>query len=492
MEDKLEKGNGYLSQPEPELKRSSTGFGPLSLLSILRPSFLSRAGPRNQKLRKTAYLDGVRGFASVMVYLLHHLLWSHENHMADRKLETAWGYNDEYYLGAFPIIRNFFTGGHYAVATFFVISGYVLSAKPLALIQAREYDKLAENVASALFRRWLRLFLPIIAVTLVVVVMWHWFGLLANFVPERNLVDELWRWYRDFKSITWIFRSGGDPWFRYNPHTWSIPLEFKGSIAVYTAAIAFSRCTRNARLLCEIGLWFYFMYIADGAHYAMFIGGMFICDIDLLAAREDLPNWLYRFKPQKTMLMYLAFFASLVLGGCPSWDAHEDGLKKSPGWRYLFFMKPQAVFDYKWFFLFWASFFIILSVPHISWAKGFFETRFNQYLGRISYMFYLVHGPILWTLGDRLYAATGWVRENQALALPGWPGRFPLPTIGPFGLEISYIVPQLFLLPFTIWVADIATTVIDDNSIKFAAWLYSLTKPSPAAKLPQQERRSAD
>lgn len=496
MEDSLEKGNGYLTQPDAEPKRasapSSVGNGVFGFLAVLRPAIFSRAPQRPAKLRRTAYLDGLRGFAAVMVYLLHHQLWSHEHLMADRKLETAWGYNDEYYLAAFPVLRNFFTGGHYAVATFFVISGYVLSAKPLALIQSREYEKLVENVASALFRRWLRLYLPIVGVTLVVVFLWHWFGLLANFVPEHTLRAELWRWYIEFKSITWVFRSGGDPWFRYNPHTWSIPLEFKGSIIIYTAAIAFSRCTRNARLWCEVGLWYYFMYIADGAHFAMFVGGMFLCDMDLLAARDELPNWLNRLKPYKTQLMYVIFFASIILGGCPSWDAHEDGLKKSPGWRYLSFMKPQAVFDYKWFFLFWASFTIVLTTPHIGWLKRFFETRFCLYLGRISYMFYLVHGPILWILADRLYTATGFVKEGQEMVLPGWPNRLTLPMIGPFGMELAYIVPQMFLLPFTLWVAEIGTTLIDDPAIRLCAWLYKQTQSATTVKTTQAERKSAD
>jgi peptidoglycan/LPS O-acetylase OafA/YrhL len=124
----------------------------------------------------------------------------------------------------------------------------------------------------------------------------------------------------------------------------------------------------------------------------------------------------------------------------------------------------------------------VASISRISVLKAFFETRFNQYLGRISFAFYLVHGPILWSLGDRVYAAVGWTKESHALAAPGWINIFPLPKTGPFGLELSFLLPQLVLLPLTLWVAEIATTLIDEPSVKFSQWLYSQTLMS-ATKL---------
>lgn len=174
------------------------------------------------------------------------------------------------------MVRTFFTGGHFAVSVFFIISGYVLSAKPLTLIHANEYTKLGDNLASALFRRWLRLFIPILVVTFMYMTSWHLFGI-WTVSPEHQPTyrEELWNWYKEFKSFSFVFRTGGEGWFTYNFPTWSIPVEFKGSIAVYTALMAFSRCTKNARLLGQLGLIFYFMYIADGWYGAMFIAGMY-------------------------------------------------------------------------------------------------------------------------------------------------------------------------------------------------------------------------
>lgn len=99
-----------------------------------------------------------------------------QNHL----LENTFGHEGAYYLAAFPFIRNFFNGGHYAVAKFFVISGYVLSSKPLRLVQEGELVKLGDNIASALFRRWFRLWIPLMIVTFLYISSWHIFDIWAE------------------------------------------------------------------------------------------------------------------------------------------------------------------------------------------------------------------------------------------------------------------------------------------------------------------------
>lgn len=450
-------------------------------LLVIQPACLKRP-VKSTKLRRTAYLDGIRGFAAFLVYWLHHELWSHESQQADSKLQSSWGYNRQYYLASFHGIRTFFTGGHYAVATFFVLSGYVLSTKPLSLINAGQHTKLGDTLASGLFRRWLRLFLPIICTTFLLVSLSHLFGIYADFVPESSYRAELWKWYLELKSFTYIFRNGSDPRLLYHAHAWSIPIEMRGSIVIYTVLLAFSRFTRKARLCCEGALTFYFLYIADGAHYAMFTAGMLLCDIDYLFAEDDSPSWPARWEAIKGPFFHMLLVISIYLGGVPSFDSSMDVLRNSPGWRLLSWFKAQAVLDYKWFYLFYAATILVFIVPRILWLKRFFETRFCQYLGRISYMFYLLHGPVLWILGDRLYAAVGWSKEKHAMTIPGWSGAFPVPAIGPLGMELNFFVPHLILLPVTLWMAEVATTLIDDTSIALCAWLYGRLIASPNEK----------
>ncbi|CZT14404.1 related to hard surface induced protein 3 (sterol glycosyl transferase) [Ramularia collo-cygni] len=502
MMEKGEMDNGQLrllAQPEDEQReRNATptntrgGSRVLNTLAViasaLRPGILRRTPKHTQtpKLRRTAYLDGLRGFAAFLVYLLHHELWAHSWEGSDI-LENAWGWDGKYFLAALPGIRVFFgSGGHLAVSTFFVISGYVLTAKPLSLIQSGDHLKLSENVASALFRRWLRLFIPIWIVTLMIISVPHVFGIKCGFNNVDSFGEELWNWYAAMKNFTYIFNN--TLLVDYHPHTWSIPIEMKGSIVVYTTAMAFSRCTRNARLWCECGLIFYFMYIVDGAHMAMFVAGMLLSDLDLLALNDDLPAWMYRLKPHKTKLAYAVFIIGLYLGGVPANSSDIMHLRASKGWYYLSFFKPQAVFDFKWFFLFWGAVSMVISAQHVPFLKRFFESRFCLYLGRISFMFYLFHGPVLWILGDRIYGAVGYVTEKRMLEIPTWVNLFPVTNWGVYALEVRYLLPHLILLPVTFWVAELGTTFIDTPCNDFAQWVYRKTLPASSDRDRQNER----
>lgn len=438
---------------------------------LLRPSFSSISKGRQKQLGRTGYLDGLRGFAAFLVYWGHHHLWARESLEPEKIFENGFGYDHQYYLACFPGLRIFFSGGHYSVTVFFIISGYVLSAKPLALIQAGDHIKLGDNLSSALFRRWLRLHLPVICTTFLYMTSFHLFGIRGWPDPQPSYPEELWKWYTEFKSFTFVFRRGGEEWFSYNLHTWSIPIEFRGSICIYTVLLAFSRCTQKARLVGEGVLIYYFMYIVDGWFCSAFMAGMLLCDLDLLLATDKL-RVSTKIKPYTSVIFHFLLLISIYLGGVPSEKADVQILRETPGWYYLSFLKPQAVWDYKHFFLFWAATILVAAIPRIQWLKKFFELRFNQYLGKISFAFYLVHGPVLWTLGTRLYAATGWARESSAITTTGWINSFALPKAGPVGFDLAFWVPQLILLPVTLWVAEIVTKLFDEPSVKLSQWLY--------------------
>ena len=465
-------------RPNKLLKTQLGAFkSPLSLRSIWQ---------RPKNLHKTAYLDGLRGFAAFLVYWHHHVLWVHNaDRLAQNSIfENGFGYDNKYYFATFPGIRLFFCGGHFAVSTFFVISGYVLSLKPLKLIEEGDPAALVQNIGSAIFRRWLRLFLPILITMLLYASSWHFFHLWVDGAsPQGNWRDEMWFFYCEFKNFSFIFKEGGVPWFSYNMHLWSIPMEMKGSMVIFASLLAFSSCTVVARLWCQIVLMSYFMYIADGWYCAMFVSGMFLADLSLLNNLEKLPRLLSGLRPYKTVICYHALVVSIYLGGVPCENRDVDQLGRNRGWYLLSFLKPQAAFDYKWFYLFWAATLLVGSISSIKWLKGFFETRPCQYLGRVSFALYMVHGPLLWTLGDRLYTAVGIKGIAQAEHIPQWIDRFVLPLSGPLGLEFAFLMPHLIILPITLFAAHFITLAVDKPSVKFAAWVYRVTLPSTTKKL---------
>lgn len=432
-------------------------------------------GPK--PLRPTAYLDGLRGFAAFLVYIHHHELWAHVGRQREI-LENGFGYDGEFHLATFHFFRTFFTGGHAAVAVFYVISGYVLSVKPLTLIHAGEHLKLFDNLASAFFRRWFRLYIPLMVTTLVYVMSWHVFGIWNSSCDAKGTVrEELWNWYMEFKNFSFLYKEGWT-WVSYNIHLWSIPLEMRGSIVTFIACMALSRAATRARLLCLLALVYYFLYVVDGYYCALFVAGMLQCDLDLLAKKKDaggyFPRWLRRLEPYKTFIYYHVFLIGIYLAGVPSSTQEIETLRASPGWYWLSFLKPQAVYDYKWFYLFFAGNMLVASAARLGWQRRFFESPFCQFLGRVSFALYLVHGPLLNTLGDRLYYAVGWVRPpgEKPDQLAHWANLFPLPKTAPMGLEIAWLLPNLVLLPLTLWAADVVTRAVDEPAVRFAAWLY--------------------
>ncbi|KAF6807328.1 acyltransferase [Colletotrichum musicola] len=478
------------------LTEEQSDWKPARLLRFRRPSrsTLARLGcflwpikdtkQADMTLRPTAYLDGLRGFAAFLVYWHHNELWAHEPKIQNRIFENSFGYEGKFHFVAFPGVRHLFTGGHFAVSVFFVISGYVLAAKPLGLIQNGHHARMAESVGSALFRRWLRLYIPVAVTTFVFMSFLHAFDVwVDNIDRSSSWREDVWVWYCELKNFSFIFTSGSSPFFSWNRHLWSIPVEMKGSIIVYTALLAFSRCTVNARLWCEAGLAFYFMYIADGWYGAMFVTGMLLCDLDLLARKDELPAIFKKLEPAKTFIFYHLFVASMYLGGVPSYTGDVNNLGQNRGWYYLSLLKPQAVFDYKWFYLFWAAALLVASVPRIRWLRAFFETRFCQYLGRISFALYLVHGPVLGVLGDRIYTAVGWWKDSEKEHLAHLVDRFLLSKVGPLGLEPAFLIPHLVLLPLTLWLAEVVTLFVDEPSVRFAQWLYGKTLSAPPATM---------
>ena len=463
---------------DPNLFCTPAAFG-RRCVEVLRPALFTRRAPK--QLSATAYLDGLRGFAALLVYWMHHQIWARmgPGPFGDI-LEYGYGYDGKRYFACLPVVRMFFTGGHIAVVIFFVISGYVLSAKPLRLIQAGELVKLDDNVASALFRRWARLYIPCAVTTFLFATSWHLFNI-STFWPRHQWTyrAEVWTWYAEFKNWSFLFRPADAYFFSYNVHLWSIPVEFRGSIMVYATLMALSRSSRNARLCAEVVLIFFFLCVVDGWNLALFIGGMHICDLAQLAERKDLPRIYALFEPYKVYVSYILLILGVLLSGVPTPDPKVERLREQPGWYYLSFLTPSAMSDYKWFYLFFAATFIVASAPNISWLKRFFETRFCQYLGRISFSLYLVHGPLLWTVGNRLYLAAGWPKDDLAPDLVPWLNLYPLPRIGPFGLEPNFLLPQMILLPLTLWVAEMATKGCDEPALKFPRWLYKKMEAPP-------------
>ncbi|KAK7179951.1 acyltransferase [Paraphaeosphaeria sporulosa] len=82
------------------------------------------------------------------------------------QFNLGYGSNDgdyDHWLIQLPIIR-LIVNGQVQVATFYVLSGVSLSLKRLRLARSHDFDKLFDTMFSSVFRRALRVYLPVFAV----------------------------------------------------------------------------------------------------------------------------------------------------------------------------------------------------------------------------------------------------------------------------------------------------------------------------------------
>ena len=210
---------------------------PLSLLSQLGtlfvPDALSKRKSPTKRLGPTAWLDGLRGVAALFVTFSHLTAFTHDG------LEMCYGakflHNDEHNdsPAALPIIRLPFTGGGFAVMLFFVISGYVVPRRLLQTLHDGRRQDFLENLHSAMVRRPVRLFLPVILSTFLVFVSWHILGIPSPaFDKQPNVILEAWSWAKETSLFMYFFKIG---WLfnYYNVHTWTIPVELRGSMFIF-------------------------------------------------------------------------------------------------------------------------------------------------------------------------------------------------------------------------------------------------------------------
>ncbi len=79
-----------------------------------------------------------------------------------------------------------------------------------------------------------------------------------------------------------------------------------------------------------------------------------------------------------------------------------------------------------------------------------FASTFILYLGDISFSLYILHIPMMMTVG-----------RNITMSLVEWSGD----------KEVGFCLGWLALVPILFWVSDVQWRLFDENSVRFARWL---------------------
>jgi peptidoglycan/LPS O-acetylase OafA/YrhL len=439
--------------------------------SAILPSYLRNwnnewQGPgKSQESHATSALDGLRGFACFAVFVYHSVTpYSHT-------FLYGYGGTEDRHFYQLPFLRLLFSGPT-MVSIFFVVSGCVLSYKPLKLMRTKSWAQLFHTLSSSVFRRGLRLFMPALISTFMTMSLVQ--GGLFNFVSRKIIENsdsslskyELRAWRREtfiaqlsdwlgsnremINPFTWEeFHNS------YNGHLWTISVEFRSSLVLFLVIIALARVRAIIRLTLVLVLMFS-CSIYCRWDVALFLGGMFIAELDTISGNLDTFNQKpiaareSKWRRMDRLVPILVFIAGSYCASYP-----DRAGEKTPGYRVLSAITPHMYpIKEKW----WqsiGSIMIVWSATRSSDIHWLFTSAFAQYLGKISFAVYILHGPILHSVG--LVAMTT--------------SRKYIGRGTSFQECLGFFVAAIFVLPTVFGSADIFWRLVDVPCTRFSKWV---------------------
>ncbi|RMZ13755.1 hypothetical protein D0860_02417 [Hortaea werneckii] len=356
---------------------------------------------RGTSLRDTAWLDGLRGLAAFEVFIFHYIdgwldrttPWGHGEHM-----RSEW-----YYL---PIFRTFYASGDAAVCLFFGISGYVLSYRMLSLLRQRRQEKLLTALSSAVFRRAIRLYMPVFIETFILMLLVRLFDLPkpTPYESAATLFAELKAWCVRFIHLLPPLRYPDRFDKLLNPYdggiSWTIPLEYYGSMYVYTTVLLLSQLPSIVVRRCLAVALAIHGFVKDDWIASQFVMGMIFADYQLErrdASQSQLKDSSHKPSRFRPWLLGLMFAFGFYLSGLPgSTHVSDTEVAPRPFFDWLaqpltnvgLYSKDRQTDRY---ILCIAAMFCMISVGETPALRRLAELRIVQYLGRISFGLYLCH-----------------------------------------------------------------------------------------------------
>jgi len=428
------------------------------ILSSLTPSYMTSrkniSPSKPRKIRPTAYLDGIRGVAAFLV-LLHHYILDYFRTL-QRGYLTLPG---DTLLLQLPFVRILYSG-RFMVSLFFVLSGYVLAHKPLQLIHDGNTAALLESLSSSVFRRSMRLFFPVVISSYIAMVLIH----NGCYKPVRSPVsvppivplgEQTAEWLSDLQGLVNPFT-----WARYSPiyayQLWTLPIEFRGSFIVFISLLGLAKAKTVVRMAFIGFLALYCFYYSEHYYLTLFLAGILLAESSHLQKGWNF-SWDSIYDARKVRIIKLAirscwtavFLFSWFIACWPDHDA-----KKAPGYISLASITPSQYASQAGMTRFWTSIAAILMLTAMEnnpVLQRPFTSNFAVYLGEISFSLYIVHTPLIHSIGR--------VITVKAIELTGMK-------------VIGFLLGASLVVPLVMWVADVYSRLVDTKSVELARWIW--------------------
>ncbi|TEA14540.1 hypothetical protein C8034_v003445 [Colletotrichum sidae] len=356
-------------------------------------------------MERLRWLDGIRAIAAISVCYNHYIMGEFEapynSYWAEPASENRW-------LFQLPILRFPFAV-HSMVPLFFIIGGYAMAHSVQAHTSEASFSR---HFQLTLLRRWLRLYLPIIPISALAHFA-YFLGITTRPFAE-HVTKGLKPWTAPVQHVRYLFEYLVDitesvnlAWVEnFNNQMWTIPVTFRGSCVLYLTLLGCSTWRTTHRAVGMISLAFYFLYHGYWDLFCFISGGWLAEMVTLIKTEyEGLIVGSPRLFSRRhtcgkaklvTLAKTLLFFGGLYL---MCLEGNEKTGETHIGYRWLASIRSRRwaaskPYEFNTFRACWQSLggFMVISVVATSpsVAKPL-ETPVLQYLGKISFSWYLVH-----------------------------------------------------------------------------------------------------
>lgn len=356
-------------------------------------------------------LEGLRGLAALMVVVFHSLYLFFPFMMeGDASYGAVSKTQLENFFYSNPL-SVLFSGG-FAVAIFFVLSGFVLS---ISYMRNREDDE----VRKLALKRYLRL-MPPAAISIAIAYFLLSLGLMKNQEAADILgnywLGSLWNFNPNFfdaayQAFIGAYTSGQ---VTYNSVLWTMQYEFLGSFMIFGTLLIFGKLKIRWAVYAILVIFFWKTW------YFGFILGALLAEIH---SNKNVSKRLHDFRYWPFVLL-----AGLFAGGYPK------GPIKDTVYNYLH-LGVLGQFEN---FSFWLTIGAVLVVTcALYWRtmKRLLSVKYLAHFGKLTYSLYLTHKLILVTFTS--YAVI--ILTNRGFAL-----KPTLLIVLPLSLILMYATAYLF------------------------------------------------
>jgi peptidoglycan/LPS O-acetylase OafA/YrhL len=279
----------------------------------------------------------------------------------------------------------------------------------------REEGPMLHSLASSTFRRYIRLYgssVVALFVALVTLRLRIYNGVYFIQIYHENLGVQLLHWLNDvtkfcnpFSSDVTDLKDNNPLSSDYLPQMWTIPVEYRGSVFLFSFCTAICRFTPRARMLA---MWLVIAasYYWQAVYIAEFTSGLFVAQLSICRHPErvwnppELPTDNDEKPDQHQSLASKFLHSAMFIVGFILLGEIDDGQADLLLWGWFPWIYLNKIIPFWWpetggyvFWLGWGSFALVYSLEFYPALQRPLGWTISRYLGDISFGLYAMHVP---------------------------------------------------------------------------------------------------